>query len=444
MPRRLLLGLLLLFSFRPSFAQHADLGTGALKNQIWWINWAGFTIVNGATKTITTDDGLSLTITVSKGTSRAPVPAIMNTYFGAMLHLLYDFSDPTILPSLYDGPQQSGQSRFSMSVSASRNGSPVGFTLVTADAEASWTGETTTLVTNGNAWQTMTLFRNSSQTDDPLTGCGTQTVAIQNTFDGNPSQGQNPILATHSPGTAPLLLDITLDHATTQGGMSLAFGILSAEDRGDLPASYGSAQHELPYTIQNPCNYLPPLPAMIQDQRLFIGSVPGDADPIQYTDDNAIGVDEEGASTFPIYNHSGAYSLNLVVHNTTGADAWLTGWFDYNRNSAFDAGESQTVLIPNNATTATLTWTTLPAYLPPGTATGYGFRFRISSDMAATQQAAGFAPDGEVEDYFIPSTTLCQPFTATTAPATPICSGQSTMLQAGGGTSYSWSPTQDL
>lgn len=444
MPRRLLLSPLLIFLLNAAFGQHADLGTGALKNQIWWLDWAGMTVTNGATKTITTDDGLSITVTFSNVGSRGPVPAVMNTYFGAMLHLLYDFSNPNILPSLYDGPQQTGAVKFTMTVTASRNGSPVGFNIVTADAEASWTGETTTLHTSGGNWQTMTLFRNSGQTDDPLTGCGTQTVSIQNTFNGLPSTGQNPIITTMSPGISPLILDVTLDHASTSGGMALAFGILSAEDRGDLPASYGFAQHQLPYTIQDPCNYLAPLPTMVQDQRLMIGSVPGDADPIQYTDDNAIGVDEEGISTFPVYDHSGAYTLNLVVHNTTGADAWLTGWFDLNRNGTFDPGESVTTLVPNNATSASLSWTGLPTWLPPGSATGYGFRFRISSDQAATKQAAGFAPDGEVEDYFIPSPALCQPFTATASPATPICAGQSTALQAGGGATYSWSPSQGL
>jgi len=444
MPRRLLLSLFLLLLLIPAFAQHADLGTGALKSQIWWLNWAGVKITNGATKTFTTDDGLSITVTFSNAITREPVPAVMNTYFGAMLHLLYDFSDPTILPSLYDGPTGTGVLKFTMTVSATRNGSPVGFNLITADAEASWTGETTTFTTNGSPWQTMALFRNSAQTTDPLTGCGTNTVSIQNTFDGNAQEGQNPIITTQSPGLTPMKLDVTLDHATTTGGMSIAIGILSAEDRGDLPASYGYAQHQLGYTIQNPCNYLAPLPALVQTPTLMIGSVPGDADPIQYTDDNAIGVDEEGVSSFAVYDHSGSYSVNLVVHNTTGSDAWLTGWFDYNRNGTFDAGESVTSVIPNNATAATLTWTGLPAYLPVGTATGYGFRFRLSSNQAATRQATGFAPDGEVEDYFVLSAALCTPFTATISPAVIICNGQSTPLQAGGGNSYTWSPALGL
>jgi hypothetical protein len=252
----------------PAFAQHADLGSGALKDQIWWINWAGTSIANGATKTINTDDGLSLAITISNVSSRAPVPSVMNSYFGAMLHVLYDFSDPTILPSLFDN-NATGICKFTLSISASRNGTPVSFYMITADAEASWTGETTTVHTNGSPWQTMTLFRNSAQTTDPLAGCGTQTAAITETFDGQAQHGQNPIITTLSPTTGPLVVDITLDHATTFGGMAVAFGILQSEDRGDLPASYGYAQHQLLYNITNPCGYLPPtLNSIVQEKSL--------------------------------------------------------------------------------------------------------------------------------------------------------------------------------
>src|SRR5262249_26886211 len=153
-------------------AQHADLGTGTLKNEIWWLDWAGTTITNGATKTVTTDDGLTIKAVFSNVT-RPPVPTVMSSnYFGSMLYLLYNFSDPAIHPSLYDGTQQTGTCSYTLTISASRNGSPVAFYLVSADAEASWEGETTTLSTNGSSWQTMTLFRNSAQTSDPLDGCG--------------------------------------------------------------------------------------------------------------------------------------------------------------------------------------------------------------------------------------------------------------------------------
>lgn len=440
MPLRSLNLFFFLLIAAPCLAQHADQGTGTLKNEIWWLNWSGITVANGATKTFTTNDGLQITVTFSNANTREPVPTVMSSnYFGSMLYVLYNFSDPTILPSLYDGTEQTGVVRFSMSVTASRNGVNVPFYLVTADAEASWEGETTTFVTNGSPWQCITLFQNTSTLfTDPLTGCGAQTVSIANTFDGNYQGGQSPIIMTQAPASSPLDLDVTMDHAGTTGGMAVAFGILQSEDRGDLPASYGTAQHQLNYTITNGCSYPSPLPSMAQDTRLMIGSVPGDADPIQYDNDDSIGVDEEAISSFPVYDGSGSYTLSFPVANTTGSDAWLTGWFDYNRDGSFQPAEAVTVLVPNNATSATVTWPGLPPYLPQGktNTTSYGFRFRLSSDRQATQQATGFARDGEVEDYLVPEQTLCTPVTA--GDNATICRNTSATLHATGGNSDTW------
>jgi gliding motility-associated-like protein len=149
-------------------------------------------------------------------------------------------------------------------------------------------------------------------------------------------------------------------------------------------------------------------------------------------------------SSFAVYNNGGTYSVNLTVTNTSGANGFLTGWFDYNRDGIFESNESVTAVIPNNATTATLTWTGLPQYLPQGMAAGYGFRFRMSSNQAATQTATGYAPDGEVEDYFVPSTVLCAPVPLVVSTGQTICPGQSITLTASGGSSFTWSPSAGL
>src|SRR5258708_8839358 len=162
-------GILILFLYQRAIAQHADLGTGSLKTQIWWFNWAGITIANGASRTFTTDDGLVIQVVFSNVTPHVPLPYVMNTYFGAVLHLLYDFSDPSIQPALYD-VYSTVSFGYTMTVTASRAGVPVSFSFITADAEASDQHEITTLKTNGSNWQTIQFFRNSSQTSDPLTG----------------------------------------------------------------------------------------------------------------------------------------------------------------------------------------------------------------------------------------------------------------------------------
>ena len=439
----------LTLSCSQAFPQYADQGSGNWTKQIWWLNWAGFTVQEGASQTFTTNDGLTIQVTFSNVTQHVPIPYIMDTWPGSLLYFLYNFLDPTILPALYD-VNSNINFGYTLNIIATRNGLPVPFSVVTADAEASAFGETTTLQTNGGNWQTIEFYRNSTQTNDPLAGCGTQVAAITNTFAGastvNPMPyGQNPIIMTQSPGTGALIVTTYSDHGGSTGGMGLAFGIFEPVDRGDLPVpGYGTAQHQLLYTPSNSCNFHPPYPTMNQVTNLHIGQVPGDADPIQYDNDDSIGVDEEGVTSFSTYDGSGSYSVNLTLVNTTGTNAYLTGWFDYNRDGTFEAGESVTVVIPNNANSAVLTWTGLPTYLPQGSAPGYGFRFRITSNNSISNNATGFAPDGEVEDYFVTSSNLCAPLSTTISPNQSICAGQSANLQTSGGTSYLWSPSIGL
>ena len=394
--------LLLLIIFLPKTvnSQYADLGSGNLKNQIWWFNWSGFTVSDGATKTFTTSDGLKVTITFSAVSGQAPVSNVMSTWVGAVLHYLYDFSDGSIQPALYANNSTENTS-FTMKVMATRNGSTTPFTFVAANAEAS-KQEITTLVTDASNWETLDFYRNSFQTSDPLLGCNTSKAQIVDTYGGDPGVGQNPLIATNVGSSGALTINVKMDKVAVYGGMAMAFGVFSPVDRGDLPSSYGYAQHRLLFKTINSCNYQNPLPSVRQITSLKIGSIAPDADPIENDDDNKFYLaDEDGLSFFPIYDKTGSYSLKLPIQNTTGSTAYLTGWFDYNRNGVFDNGESVTASIPNNSTTAVLKWVGLPLNLPIGSVIEYGFRFRISTDKTASQNASGFAPDGEVEDYFV-------------------------------------------
>lgn len=382
------------------FSQYADLGTGALKDKIWWFDWNGFVFTNGATRTFTTTDGLTVTFTFSNVTNPPPVPSVMNTWPGAVLHLLYDFSNPNIKPAIYSLAGLSTNTQFNVFITATRGGIPTPFTLVAADAEACVVQEPIVLQTSGSVWQTIDFFRNSSQTTNPLAGCGTQIATISDTYAGAPQLGQNPVIASRAPASGQITVNVGLNR-TIEGLSAIAFGLFSPVDRGDLPPSYLYAQHALSFTYNNPCNYLPPLPSLIQSQSLKLGAVPGDADATESSDDNAVGADEDAVSSFPIYNNNGSYSITVNLTNTTGSNTYLSGWFDYNRDGVFQNNERVINTIPNNATTSLLTWTGLPSILPPGSADGWGFRFRLSSDLNAIQNASGFAPDGEIEDYFI-------------------------------------------
>lgn len=382
-----------------SRAQYADLGTGGLKNKIWWIDWNGFSMANGAVKTFTTSNGLTVAVAFSNVSGPLLTPTPMNTWYGAVLHLLYDFSNAAVLPALYNPSDVTTATNFTITVSATRNGVAVPLQFIAADAEASAVTEITTLTTNGSNWNTVDFFRNSSQTSNPLNGCNTSTVKISDTYGNSPSVGQNPVISTQTPSGGPLTITAKLDHSGIPGKMGLAFGILEAVDRGDLPLSYGYAQHRIQFAYANVCNYLPPLPASTQDANLKLGAVPGDADGIQSLNDNTNGTDEDAIVSFPAYAGNGTYTLTLPVTNTGLSAAYLAGWFDVNGNGMFEVGESQTATVPVNGTSATLTWTGLPASL--SRTNPYGFRFRLSTDVSAVQSATGYAKDGEVEDYLV-------------------------------------------
>ncbi|MBO9203472.1 MULTISPECIES: CshA/CshB family fibrillar adhesin-related protein [Niastella] len=419
-----------------SYSQYANTGTGALRNDIWWFDWAGMNLSGTASRTVTTPDGLTITYTYSQPT-KVPTASVMNTWSGAILHVLYNFTNPAIQPAISQSLNAGSSLEFKLDVQVTRNGVPVPFTLIAVDAEASSPDEYTTFSSNREPWQIVDFYRNSSQTSNPVSGCNTNKVILSQTYGNAAVSGQNPVMASATT-TGDITINTKMDHQVT-GGMAVAFGIMAPVDRGDLPASYGYVYHGLTYSILNGCNYLPPLPSAPKSQLLKLGSVSGDADGVQTLDDNASGVDEDALTTIPIYYNNGTYSLGVTLANTTGSDAYLTGWFDHNRNGIFDNGESVTVTVPNNSTGATLTWSGLPTWLAAGTVADYAVRLRLSSDLAATQSATGYAKDGEVEDHIIPAAALCNISIQTINDAT-ICPGEPISLTTTGVnvTSFSW------
>lgn len=387
-----------------TFGQFADLGNGNYKNSIWWVNWSGFIVQNQTTRVVTTNTGLQLSFHFTNLSGVTPYPSVMKTWAGSMLPIMYDFSNPGIKPALLTSTTTQN-TIFTVTVEGFRNGIPVPFSLVISDAEASSTKEQIRVKTSGSNFQTIEFYRNSTQTTNPFIGCNTNSGYFTETQDESVwpiMKGQCPLILTESDGS-PLQIDVSLDR-TVYGASAIAFGVLEGVDRGDLPASYGYAQHRLKYSSSNTCNYNPPFPTLIQNENLGIGSVIGDADPIENSDDNAVGVDEDAISIFPDYDNSGTYSLVVPVANKSGNNAYLSAWFDHNQDGVFQSSEKMTAVIPNNAISATINWTGLPVI--PVTAANFAFRFRITRDLAASGNPTGFAPDGEVEDYWIPLNIL--------------------------------------
>lgn len=426
-------------------AQYADRGTGALRPYIWWFDWNGATIANGFTRSFTSAEGLQITVAFSNVAGDGVEPDVMNTWYGAVLHTLYDFSQPDFRPALHSKATSTPMS-FDMEVVVTRNGQPVPFTFVAGDAEASTMTERTDFTTSGGPWKTIDFFKNTNQAVNPLTGCNTQTVHIADTYGDAVQMGQNPLVATFSDGLAPLRISTTMYRSTVEGGMAVAFGILSPVDRGDLQGTFLFPQHAIQFTNVNECAYDNPRPALVPQANLFLGNAMPDADGNTGADDNMTGGDEDAVTIWPEYiNTTGTYTLLVPVTNLTGNVAYIKGWFDYNRDGTFtpDEGIEQTVpAMPGGA--LSFTWTNLPAALPTGVMTNFAFRFRVSSVQAAVQDPGGFAPDGEVEDYYRPILQPCLTTKVDAGQDIRICTGQTAQLNAGGAIGYTWEQEGDL
>ena len=128
------------------------------------------------------------------------------------------------------------------------------------------------------------------------------------------------------------------------------------------------------------------------------------------------GDDEDGiALTTPLIP-DGQACVTVSAHNTTGGDATLYGWIDFNGNGSFDSSEALTggtignyhfsngaATVPNGGVSAK----TYCFQVPDATkATFEGgethLRFRLTTDALANSAWDGAANDGEVEDYWQP------------------------------------------
>lgn len=357
MPKFYSLSLALLLSQLQLKAQYADTGTGSLKEQSYWCNWSGFSISQGATRTFTTSDSLTVTATFSDVTGAIPVPNYMS-YAG------YDFNNPSIKGSL----NATGSTQFKVAFTAARNNTSAPVTIVAIPS-----GSTT--------------FTN---------------------------------VCTSGPLLQSAVTDVTMQHNAT-----VIFGILAAFDRGDLPASYGYAAHELTY---DPCT-------LIQRTNCYLGIVAPDADTLRGADD---GTDEDAIATFPPYTGNGEYALTIPVSATS--KAYVSAWFDFNRDGTFESNEMAADTI-TTTTTASLKWQNIPARLPAGKVSPWAFRFRISDSLLTSP--TGYAPNGEVEDYFVALTAPCD-VKVTTLADVILCAGKSTQLRAAGATAYRWTPAAGL
>ena len=99
---------------------------------------------------------------------------------------------------------------------------------------------------------------------------------------------------------------------------------------------------------------------------------------------------------------TGTYVAPVRVFNTTGANATLIGWFDYNGNGVFDASEACTPVTVTSAAgmrTFNLVWTGIVSPIPNTSYTYLRIRITSSAYGMNANNATGYYDMGEVEDY---------------------------------------------
>lgn len=195
---------------------------------------------------------------------------------------------------------------------------------------------------------------------------------------------------------------------TSITGLPLEDNFTGTLDYGDAPNPAG------PPPPGNPGDYhtLTTLngPSHVIRAGLHIGNtVDGENDAVPNSTATGDGADEDGIIG-PIGVAEGLVpTINVNVTNTTGDDATLHGWIDYNGNGLYDnATERASVAVPSGTNgTVALDFPTVPV----GAASSTFARFRLSTDSAAAKPV-GAAADVEVEDYAV---TISPPVVVTTA-----------------------------
>lgn len=249
---------------------------------------------------------------------------------------------------------------------------------------------------------------------------------------GNCETGSNHVVdVNQNIGAIPTTFTVSAD--VKVGGKGEAWGQMDVyfqpylHDFGDAPdASSGTGLDN--YRTRSADNG-PSHRALRSTFNVYLGgSVPDDdSGNLQNTEATAddlsggstyygIAADDENGVTYPSVRYiDSSYSITADATNTSGSNAYLYAWFDFDKNGSFDVDELITngtgtggAFIINsgaNNTPQTLTWNSLIDL----TANGYYFsRVRISSTLLTTI-AVGSDEDsrslhtsnsaGEVEDY---------------------------------------------
>ncbi|WP_162303856.1 T9SS type A sorting domain-containing protein [Paracnuella aquatica] len=122
-----------------------------------------------------------------------------------------------------------------------------------------------------------------------------------------------------------------------------------------------------------------------------------------YVNADADGGDEDGLRYVTLLTTSTNYLTEVDVFNNTGTVATIVAWLDFNKNNVFDPSEGIVQDVPSSASMQRLSlfWQGLSNTLQDGAVTYLRIRITSKSNNMGVNNATGYFPDGEVEDYLV-------------------------------------------
>lgn len=421
----------------------ATTGVGLHKNRIWWVNWDinndknpwdNLIDANGTKTTFVSPAGYTYTITISNvkvydrfgveitsGTSKILNSAKTTSWGGNNMPTAYAGFPTDDIIALNQKNEVSGLG----------DGNRVTFRLtVTAVDPYGISGNATGIViagseslANTNEWYTLSTPQGKIRLIDKYikdNNWANYAVQLQVSNAGKTVKATNH-LGGDSRGDVILFAeDVPYIDCEIKGGggQSISLGFLEELDYSDAPASYGRAFHIFENkfsrglfndgntnlnTSSNSVDLTSPTGqlAKLSDPTLRLGADIDSEDlptlPAAGANpnvDDTTGADDEDA--LPTVNISANGIFKLYYVNISPLTSYITIWVDKNRNGVFDNDEKVTQTIPPNKSGTTI-MDISSLNIPVGN--NYYARIRYSSK--ANLEATGFAPDGEVEDYFI-------------------------------------------
>ncbi|MEO0595854.1 MAG: SdrD B-like domain-containing protein, partial [Chloroflexota bacterium] len=178
--------------------------------------------------------------------------------------------------------------------------------------------------------------------------------------------------------------------------LTVDFGFVTVYDWGDNPDSYGTS------AATNGPNH-----------RIITGLYLGgtiddetDGQPVTVGTSNNTGdgvgdqTDEDGMNPPPFVAGT-TVDVDITVVNTTGLPANLVGWFDWNGNGTFEAGEGFSTVVPTGTNGVVQLTVDVPDTAEDLTGGNTYARLRLTNDPLTTSDPLGRVDSGEVEDYYI-------------------------------------------